>query len=361
MQRVRFQALQLVDDECEKVGQGGAFLATTYADLLTIAKSFCDSKYASTEQVFEQSLFVNVTGNSPQSDAEKPCRKGMQALREYINEQGGRKGDVGVEGRALAIHVFCDAVSMEAADAAAKKSLLSGGSEQGCFPADATVQVNSDGLISSVALRDVRVGELVAVGDAKSGTTWFSRLLTEFHTPSEHSAPNVEYLMITHEYGTMNLTAGHGIATLEHGFVPAGKVNVGDSLLSAATDDSLRTSRVLSLRTVQKIGMFGPLTWSGTIMVDGVLASSYMVTAEFVHSAALENFVSYIGGWNNAHSLLHYVFLPMRASHAFLPAHWLGTWFNPSERNVLKNAEPLAWPKYVDMAAVVLGRIVKLF
>merc|ERR1711920_168487 len=58
-------------------------------------------------------------------------------------------------------------------------------------------------------------------------------------------------------------------------FVPAQDVQVGDALLLLG-ETSVTTTRIHSIRTVSRRGAFAPFTKSGTIVVNGVVASNYI-------------------------------------------------------------------------------------
>jgi len=128
-----------------------------------------------------------------------------------------------------------------------------------CFPGDAAAQVLGRG---DVRLSDLKTGDLVL---DKSGM--HVRVLGFLHAIRSQSN---EFLTVVHSLGEFLASANHLVFANEEDVLVA-DVQVGD-LLSVADGKSM----VLSVRqSVGSQGMFAPLTASGTIAVDGVLASSY--------------------------------------------------------------------------------------
>lgn len=77
----------------------------------------------------------------------------------------------------------------------------------------------------------------------------------------------------------------------------ADNVEIGDFLLTRGQGSVMRPSRVVNIRRVSKLGVFAPLTRTGTIIVDDALASCYALI--------------------NSHSIAHAAMAPLR---------WLAQW-----------------------------------
>eukprot|EP00928_Gymnodinium_smaydae_P060190 TRINITY_DN4377_c0_g1_i1.p1 TRINITY_DN4377_c0_g1~~TRINITY_DN4377_c0_g1_i1.p1 ORF type:complete len:341 (+),score=50.88 TRINITY_DN4377_c0_g1_i1:70-1092(+) len=154
-----------------------------------------------------------------------------------------------------------------------------------CFPGDANVQIF--GSLVPVAVADLNEGDEVLVS-----SNTYEPVMGFLHT-LRGSFSNLE---ITHERGVFRASSNHLVFTTESDKRIA-DVEVGDMLIVDGGP-----SRVLS--TAEKIstaGMYAPLTSSGRVVVDGVLASAYAGMAT---------------GPKTPHTVMHTLFFPARAYHA---------------------------------------------
>lgn len=189
-----------------------------------------------------------------------------------------------------------------------------------CFPADATVMTQDGaGQILRKRLEELQPGELVAVRGA-TGHIAYEPVLADMHSQAEHAQLDVPYLMLLHEHGSLNVTAGHFVFSKERGPVPAADLQVGEHLLVDAGRGRLEASALLGPpEALRKRGAYAPLTYSGTVIVDGVLASSYSFdhVLTYVASASVaRRFVQLLGGYGGVHRMIHALTLPLRAAHA---------------------------------------------
>eukprot|EP00929_Paragymnodinium_shiwhaense_P121050 TRINITY_DN93169_c0_g1_i1.p1 TRINITY_DN93169_c0_g1~~TRINITY_DN93169_c0_g1_i1.p1 ORF type:complete len:440 (+),score=50.94 TRINITY_DN93169_c0_g1_i1:163-1320(+) len=142
-----------------------------------------------------------------------------------------------------------------------------------CFPGSSQMQVLGRG---SMPLAAVATTDKVLVQHA-SGSFAYEPVLGFVH---ELSAATTSFVTIAHEHGELRASEQHLIvAGGPSGFrtVAAGAVQVGDLLVKSAPFQSVsHASRVLSVwRSRDGSGMYAPLTSSGKVVVDGVVASSY--------------------------------------------------------------------------------------
>merc|ERR1712187_372078 len=110
-------------------------------------------------------------------------------------------------------------------------------------------------------------------------------------------------VMLAHESGTFQATSGHLVFTAESD-KPMSKV-VGDRVLVG--DNWRKVTGVSAIESSS--GLYAPLTPSGTIVVEGVLASSYATPSPSL--------------WL-PHTAAHAAFFPLRALHK-LGLGFLGT------------------------------------
>jgi hypothetical protein len=147
----------------------------------------------------------------------------------------------------------------------------------GCFPATATVQLE-DG--TTKAMPDVRLGDRVLVARA-DGSLGFEDIYLNTHKDEVSAAPYVE----------LKLASGRSLSLSPRHFIPVGagpdaawgdhvakgadELATGDHIWSRAADGTMQLDRVVAAQTKVAVGAFNPLTMSGTIVVDGVVASAH--------------------------------------------------------------------------------------
>eukprot|EP00929_Paragymnodinium_shiwhaense_P083737 TRINITY_DN44728_c0_g2_i1.p1 TRINITY_DN44728_c0_g2~~TRINITY_DN44728_c0_g2_i1.p1 ORF type:complete len:379 (-),score=63.26 TRINITY_DN44728_c0_g2_i1:560-1696(-) len=141
-----------------------------------------------------------------------------------------------------------------------------------CFPGTATVEVRGE---QQRQLAHVAAGDLVLTEDI-FGQRSYEPVIGWLHRNMDDDA--VRYLSVLHEHGELQLTERHLLFVEQEAgarvALEASGVKAGDRVLT--TSDDLRPSSVLSVRRIEsKSGAFAPLTPSGTVVVDNVVASSY--------------------------------------------------------------------------------------
>lgn len=142
-----------------------------------------------------------------------------------------------------------------------------------CFPGHAMATSE----IGPVPLGALRPGDRVLARTAGGGVD-FEPVLGFLHTQPVGAAR--EHLAVGHERGVLRVSQGHLVFVQRGGGIAdktAAEIQVGDELLtSTGAGPSVEVSRVLWIeREVASSGMFAPYTMSGTIVVDGVMASNY--------------------------------------------------------------------------------------
>jgi hypothetical protein len=153
-----------------------------------------------------------------------------------------------------------------AAAEAGSTTKASSSSSSSCFPAGATVVLESG---AAVRLDALAVGDRVQVGPgAHSPVFMFThreaggvRDFVQLRTASGHAVAATE---------------GHYLPVAGRGLVSAGAVAVGDVLALGSGD----VSAVVAVEAVRSTGLFNPQTLHGEIVVDGVVASTYTTAVE---------------------------------------------------------------------------------
>lgn len=130
-----------------------------------------------------------------------------------------------------------------------------------CFPGDSTVTI-SDG--STVMIKDLKVGTHVL---SDSGT--FSPVFMFGHRDTKSWMPVIE-IRAAGSSGTVRMSPGHYLY-VDGRLRTAEKVVVGD-MVTTATGESVP---VIEVTKSVGHGMYAPTTMSGSLVVDGVLASAY--------------------------------------------------------------------------------------
>lgn len=130
-----------------------------------------------------------------------------------------------------------------------------------CFSADSSVQVAGKG---SVAMKDLTIGDLVMTDQQYQPVFGFAHLepsrMAEFL--SIEMASNGKPLEITSE---------HLVFMQEGNAVRADSVKVGDML--RGTEGAVTVTKI---EKVFKQGLYAPMTPSGSVVVEGIVASNYV-------------------------------------------------------------------------------------
>eukprot|EP00929_Paragymnodinium_shiwhaense_P071721 TRINITY_DN3643_c0_g1_i10.p1 TRINITY_DN3643_c0_g1~~TRINITY_DN3643_c0_g1_i10.p1 ORF type:complete len:812 (+),score=110.94 TRINITY_DN3643_c0_g1_i10:298-2436(+) len=168
-----------------------------------------------------------------------------------------------------------------------------------CFPVGAVVTQEAG---KHVALGDTALGSLVLTSST-FGELSYQPVIGFLHSSGGGENASATYIVVQHEYGHFRATANHLVLTA------AAKFNVGQTVGALSVGDFVwvaefeKHSRVLSTAVVtSNDGLTAPITRSGTIVVDGVVASTY---------ASIES-------PSFRHHALHSAFYLVRAAHALL-------------------------------------------
>lgn len=131
-----------------------------------------------------------------------------------------------------------------------------------CFSGDSMVQLQDESVIS---MNDLKIGDYVADG---SGS--YSRVYSFGHYSKGMEGRYLQ-LHMKDSNQPLEISHDHMVFVGPSRAVPANSVSVGDHLQLS----SGKKAEVTKIVTVTKQGAFAPFTESGSIVVNGVIASSY--------------------------------------------------------------------------------------
>jgi len=171
-----------------------------------------------------------------------------------------------------------------------------------CFPGDSTLVVKG---LGQTPLIDVKVGHQVLV--ERKGRIVYERVLAFLHSLPHVPDQDSSFRIIAHEQGMFRASAGHIVFVIDSYGRQLSKqvieLSVGEQLAFVDSGQQVVPSRVLELRGGSgQSGMYAPWTDSGTVIVDGVVASTY--ASPSVHQ-------------DLSHDLAHKFHLPLRLYHSF--------------------------------------------
>lgn len=164
--------------------------------------------------------------------------------------------------------------------------LSSDDDDKECFPGNAEVQVRGRG---RVPMTNLQQDDQVLVEDASG--RFFEPVLGFLHTAPGTRGRHSGHLSVVHSCGNFRASQGHIVFVADHRGAKLDKfvadLHVGDKLF-ASTDGVATLCTVLGVRhDANDLGMYAPMTMTGTIIVDGVVASNYATSSvRLPHSCA---------------------------------------------------------------------------
>nr|XP_022900483.1 tiggy-winkle hedgehog protein [Onthophagus taurus] len=153
----------------------------------------------------------------------------------------------------------------------------------GCFSSESTVKTSSG---ETKQLKDLEIGENILTYDLETGETVFSEVLLFLdRNPGEVR----RFVHVETTRRTLKVTASHLVVIKDANNITrtifAAELKVGDTVL-VLKDENARTiimDRVEKISWSSEIGVYAPLTRTGTVIVDGVVASCYAtIDSQFI-------------------------------------------------------------------------------
>jgi Hint module len=173
-----------------------------------------------------------------------------------------------------------------------------------CFSGSNTVDVRERGI---TFMKDLKIGDWV-----KTYHDRYEPIYSFGHWKPDARAVVLEFQTTQ---STLRLTRDHIMFKKHHQPLPASDIRVGDILMDGFGDTSTTTSQVVAIRQhVQDLGLFAPFTPSGTLLVNGILVSSYVTIMPYQKT----NSMTGVGG----NERVHLQKLCQRHS-AIMNPHWL--------------------------------------
>lgn len=152
----------------------------------------------------------------------------------------------------------------------------------GCFSGLSRVMV--EGSDAALPIRDLSIGDRVLSLDVATGSLHYDDVVAFLHRSGDESA--YFHRLEAENDVTIHVTPSHLLfsADLEGSVltsaeaVPASDVTEGRYIFVAMGNaSSVSAVKVRHVRVMREVGVYAPLTRTGTIVVDGVIASCYAV------------------------------------------------------------------------------------
>lgn len=149
--------------------------------------------------------------------------------------------------------------------------------EPSCFPSDATVRLEGG---ATKLMRDLMIGDRVQVVRA-DGSIAYEDVYLMTHKDTNKVSPYLQIVLATGK--TLTLSPRHFVPTVQGSdaswdarvLVGANEIKVGDTIWYQNETGAMALAVVSQVAHVTGVGAFNPLTASGTIVVDGVVASAH--------------------------------------------------------------------------------------
>jgi Hint module len=167
-----------------------------------------------------------------------------------------------------------------------------------CFSEVSTVLVQGKG---PLAMKDLRVGDKILTANNE----YLPVYAFGHYLPSKEA----EFLQVSTGHGmVLEMTGDHLVFLADEmgSAVRADSLQVGD-VLRGHTDIIMHT--ITKIGTVQRTGLYAPLTESGTLVVDRIVVSNYVSLQTSQDTVQLQN------GWNTGipqHDYVHMGLAPLR-------------------------------------------------
>ncbi|XP_066979483.1 indian hedgehog B protein-like [Macrobrachium rosenbergii] len=231
-----------------------------------------------------------------------------------------------------------------------------------CFPADARATTPQ----GEVRMADLQIGDMVLAGNDNGDPVWSPLVAWLDRRPKEEA----QYLSISTEGGPqLTLSSSHLLFTSnDNQLLPrfSGEVSENERLLMLSEKFQLSTTstpehqakkvmvtNITNITPVLKQGAYVPLTQTGTIFVNNILASCYAsVTHDIAHTALapVRWFPSWMAKEGQYEGTMPYVQLLKWFARRFLPTRYLAPKdFSLVVEPLVEEKAVLSCPPYLDL------------
>lgn len=131
-----------------------------------------------------------------------------------------------------------------------------------CFSSETLVEIQDLGFIK---MKDLQLNDMVRVGRGNHYEPVYSFGHRKVEAPAD---------FLRFSPSGLELSRDHLVFVQGKGAIPASAVETGDRLISVAEQNT--TVAVTAIHRVRRQGMYAPFTYTGTIAVNGVVASNYV-------------------------------------------------------------------------------------
>jgi len=199
-----------------------------------------------------------------------------------------------------------------------------------CFPASAIVTID-DGSESGkkTQMSDLKIGDKVLAVDSSTGATSYSDVYFFGHRDSE-TASNF-YTVTTASGKSLQLSPEHYMYVSENG--------CNESITSATTlspnfvklgmgawihtSEGMKCSAITEIQQGEEKGLYNPHTLTGSIIVNGMYASSYSANNDIPVEKFLSSFMSAENVARSAPAAWHTLFAPVRSLYLNNGPEWV--------------------------------------
>lgn len=160
-----------------------------------------------------------------------------------------------------------------------------------CFPGSATVELISGKI---VPMREVAIGDRVKTADGDFSEVYFFSH-RDAHVTTEFVQLTATSGLVSSEMHTLTASEGHYVHT-DRGVVAAKNIKEGDTLYNENNEVLTVTKKEM----VMAEGLYSPHTMEGSILVNGVRASTYsdVLPAKVAHLLLLPERLAYRAGFS---------------------------------------------------------------
>jgi len=192
-----------------------------------------------------------------------------------------------------------------------------------CFSGESLVDVQ--GIDAPIPMKNLRIGDMVRVSSGRTNHhagEGFEPVYSFGHYSPDIVGDFLEVRVIdddtTSARTPLQISPDHMLSVKSRGgFIPASALKVGDKIKNGGSGGDDTELIVSSIRAVRALGVFAPFTPSGTIVVNGIVSSSFV---SMDSSAEKSSILRRIGGVEVSHQWIAHSFeFPHRVA-----CHYMG-------------------------------------